>query len=226
MGLFSSDHGDVVGRKMLDVAIRRFNGVPGLAFSVDASLHEQNLRQCCDTFRRVSHLGFPDDPGPFKRLGAFACFAQAMPLFNVKNALGPDIPDILAIWLPRLVVWTLPVFAAALEVDGEARCIDDFVLPTPHFQVEFIGYLRNMFKGSEQTGQSPPDALLLERATATGLILEACAYMPINADRPNRSLYSKAATCLDAIAADELLVDDWRFNDPAFLELAVGIGVE
>ena len=226
MGLFSSNAADIEnGRKMLQYAISSFNATPGTAYGVTAALNTGNLEKCCELFLAISSIGFPADPGPFKRLGAFATLTQAYPVFEISHNLYQEVPDLAAIWQPRIAVWTLPIFAAVLEVDGEPRCIDDLVLPTPHFQVEFIAYLRNMFQGVLTTGVIPSESRLLERATATGLILEACAYAPDQSHRPDRSLYSKAATCLDAIAADALLLNDWKFNDPEFLELATGIGV-
>jgi hypothetical protein len=132
------------------------------------------------------------------------------------------------IWGARLVVWALPAIAAVLEtgIEDDGPGVGDVLLPTPHFQVEFIAYLRAMANGVSQLGFVPEDAILLERATATGLMLEACAYVPKSVPHSDASFYSKAASCLEAIAADELMLHDWKFNDPKFLDLAVGWGME
>lgn len=230
MGLFTSGSDDFAkGRALLDTAIRRFNDISGAAYSVLASVNEENLRECCRAFDRIAQLGFPPEPGPFKRLGAFAILSQAYQPFGISASVPerPLPPHADLIWPARLVVWTLPVFAASLELNDDAGpSIGDVLLPTPHFQVEFIAYLRNMANGAKETKVAPDDGLLLERSTATGLMLEACAYIPHTIPHTDTSFYSKAASCLDSIAADELLRDDWKFNDPNFLDLAVGIGLE
>lgn len=224
MGLFTQDSSDFnEGHRLLDLALRRFNDIPGLAYSIKASILPNNLQKCCEAFKRVSVLGFPNDPGPFKRLGAFSVLSQVWPPFQVDPA---DTTDTNLIWGPRLVVWFLPVMAAALEFDDDGPCIRDMLLPTPHFQVEFIAFLRNMANGSVPPAPSPDDSCLLERATATGLMLEACAYVPTKINHSDTSFYSKAAACLEAITEDPLLLDDWRFNDTEFLNLAIGMNLE
>lgn len=230
MGLFTSGLDDFAkGSALLATGLKRFNDITGQAYAIEVEIHEENLRSCCAAFDRIAKIGFPEQPGPFKRLGAFAVLAQAYAPFLVKsNQLARVLPENADIvWGARLVVWTLPVFAASLELNNDnGPSIGDVLLPTPHFQVEFIAYLRAMAHGQAELKLTVDDHLLLERSTATGLMLEACAYVPRRIAHTDTGFYSKAASCLEAIADDELLRDDWKFNDPGFLDMAVGIGLE
>lgn len=231
MGLFSSGADDAAtGLRILNVGLRRFNGSVGIAYGVEVLIDEKLLAECSAVFERITAIGFPPDPGPFKRLGAFATLAQVFRPFVIKPSIEASIlpPETEIVWGARLVVWLLPVFAGALEInhDDNGPGIGDILLPTPHFQVEFIAYLRNMANGATDLKFRPDDHLLLERATATGLMLEACAYIPKRVDHKDACFYAKAAACLEAIAQDPLLLDDWKFNDPEFLELATGLGTD
>lgn len=222
MGLFSSKQTDS-GLETFRFALKRFNDIPGSVFAVSATMDEGNLRHCVDAFDRISKLGFPNDPGPFKRLGAFALLSQIWPPFSVRGTIPTSAPTLIE-WGPRLSVWALPVFASKMEIEGVGNLIGDLTFPTPHFQVEFIGYLRNMAHGREVTRIVANDTLLLERVTATGLILEACSYASnVHAES---ALPVQASGCMEAINRDSLLAEDWQFNDQNFLKIAYGMGIE
>ena len=228
MGLFTQNGQDAqVGRDLLSYGLRRFNDICGNVYSVQAQLDESNLAKCCETFTGFSAQGFPSDPGPFKRLGGFCVLSQQWNPFNISATL-PSVAcdDFDLIWGPRLAVWMLPIMSAALVMDDSTPCIEELVLPTPHFQVEFIAYLRNMLFGSKQYGEAC-DELLFERTTSMGLLLESCAYsVPHTQRRINRRLHGSADGCMERISADPILADDWRFNDRNFLKMAGGIGLE
>jgi hypothetical protein len=228
MGLFTSDADDSKrGEEIIRVALKRFNSVSGAAYSVSAEVDSDNLEKCCAAFKRIKKLGFPDAPGPFKRLGAFAALAQAWSPFLVTpiHHTAED-PNFELIWGARLVVETLPGFAAVIELGGKTgHFIRNSLLPTPHFQVEFIAFLRAFANGSKRANKDPDDGLLLERSQAIALMLEAAAYVPAN-DPQNEQIFAKAAGCLALIADDELFLHDWKFNDPVFLDMALAWGIE
>lgn len=143
MGLFSSGGADGCNA-ILGFGLSQFNDICGAVYSVKASLNDENLKTASAAFERICTLGFPENPGPFKRLGAFAILSQIWPFFTVTHVIEgrTESPEELEIiWQPRIIVWILPIFAAALEISGQEPSISQLVLPTPHFQVEFIAYL-------------------------------------------------------------------------------------
>lgn len=227
MGLFSEDSHDLdIGEHLLSLIAKRFNSLSGYAYSVSITANRRSLENCCFAFRRITELGFPQDSGPFKRLGAFAILCQEFFPFDVTIESRPDEFDAEVIWAPRVAVWSLPIFAESLSINADRSFLHSFTLPTPHFQVEFISYLRNMVHGRNVTGLLPSDHVLLERTTATGLILEAAAYVPADLHERLKGLMTHASACLDAISQDNVLSDDCRFNDPDFLNLAIGMNLE
>jgi len=226
MSLFSQDGNNLSsGKEIITCAATEFNNRPGYAYSVEACLNEDNLEKCCTAFEAFRKLGFPSDPGPFKRLGSFAVISQIWSPFEFTPTHKSAACDQLhLVWGPRLTVWALPFLSRAIEINGDGPCIEEFSLPTPHFQVEFITYLRNIAYGN--TFGQASNELLLERSTATGLLIEACAYSGGNQCVSKQKLQERASGCLEDIQKDPLLFDDLKFNDPEFWQLAMGMGIE
>ena len=230
MGLFTNDPATnfVAGRKVVDLAIRRFNDIPGTAYNVRAELDEERLLTACETFEKFAKIGFPENPGPFKRIAGSAVLLQHEKYIRFyhdtlsNTDLGDD--EFHHLWNPRFAIWMSSIFAGVIRLDSGSN-IGQFKLPTPHFQVEFISFLRNFSKGASLVDESDKLAVLLERCTGVGFIMEASAYAS-HATEKLPCIESGTDYCMEDIRKNEKLADDLRFNDEAFLELAVGIGVD
>lgn len=230
MGLFTnSSHTDVeVGTRLLAKSVQSFNDAPGSAYSIIASLNTEALEVACGVFDRLAE-NLPESPGPFKRLAGLTILAQCHDLFLFEREVRSGLPALTAedhiVWAPRIAIWAIGDFAEAIAVNGNPEFLRAFEMPTPHFQVEFIALLRNFAYGAKSV-RCPEDALLLERISSTALILEAAAYA--TQDRQGHYINTGAAAeaCLLAVAEDPILREDVRFNDPNFLNMAVGIGLD
>src|SRR5262249_8485121 len=93
MGLFSTESADVsADASLLRPALKLFNETCGTAYSINVELNAENLKVCGDKFQEIIPQGFPSEPGPFKRLGAFCILSQIWCPFNfTKNSGTPNM---------------------------------------------------------------------------------------------------------------------------------------
>ncbi len=169
------------------------------------------------------------NPGPFKRLGAFAVLNQYAPCFQLWEARSgrPLDADALALWVPRVTLWLQPFYGSSLTVGGRRLSVD-LGCPTPHFQVDLIGYLRSVFRIlSRNPAFRGEQGILTERIIALGLIVEAAAYAVTSGMEALREFIMAAGNCLERCEAGfkEEQIVDLIFNDPKFLTDAIDIGV-
>lgn len=230
MGLFSSTdttNDEKLGKSFASYVAGYFNDycTPGTNVLIEPNL--DGLRLASKTFDEVVALGFPD-PGPFKRMAGFAVISQVYDLFEVIKD-GPEYDDdtlpVELRWLPRITIFALPYFSFLCEVGSSKDLLEAKLLPTPHSQVEFINYLRNMRYGQTELQPPPPAELLLERITITALALEGYHIASHASADDIKNLSSLAEGCLAEISTDRLLCSDMIFNDPTILD-AVGINVD
>jgi hypothetical protein len=142
MCLFTSQtHRDAeTGCRILELAARRFNDIPGSAYSVEIVSDRNAILRACETFRSIVSLGFPKNPGPFKRLAGVAVRCQHLRIASVaKNfADNADATEVLwNAWSPRFALWAVEFMAPLLKLDNGTQ-VPAFHLPTPHCQVEFF----------------------------------------------------------------------------------------
>jgi len=169
------------------------------------------------------------NPGPFKRLGAFAVLNQYAPSFRLLDARSrqPLDADALALWVPRVTLWLQPFYGSSLAVAGRRLSVD-VGCPTPHFQVDLIGYLRSVFRVLSRNPAFRSElGILTERIVTLGLIVEAAAYAVTGGMAVLKDFIMAAGNCLERCEAgfkDEQIVD-LIFNDPHFLTDAIDIGV-
>lgn len=168
-------------------------------------------------------------PGPFKRLGAFAVLNQYRPSFRLfDHASGrPLDAKELALWVPRVTLWLQPFYGSALTM-GQGRFRLPLGCPTPHFQVDLIGYLRSVYCSlADDPACKAEDDILTERIITMGLIIEAAAYAVAGGLKNLQEFVTGSGNCFercDAQFLDEQLIDIF-FNAPKFLADAVDIGV-
>lgn len=221
MGLFSKSSQSSIknGLAAIEPALDRFDLFVGRKYGVKVSVDQRALKKCCETFLKFSEMGFPEVPGPFKRLAGFAVLSLNFNAFRFKDALRIEPKQPLEIiWGPRVVVWILPALAESMSINGDKSLLRAFDMPTRHFQVEFIGMLRSMAWGKKMSGVSPDIGLLFERCVSIGLTLEAAAYASL-ADTKKQSRFTRAAReCSEAIEKNVLLLDDMIFNSRELVE--------
>jgi len=168
-------------------------------------------------------------PGPFKRLGAFAVLNQYRPSFQLRDRANnrPLDGKALALWVPRVTLWLQPFYGSGLTMN-QRRLNLQLGCPTLHFQVDLIGYLRSVY-GSLNGHPAFRDEcdILTERILTMGLIIESAAYAVTSGMRALQDFVAGSGNCFercDSRFMDEQLVD-MIFNDPAFLANATDIGV-
>jgi len=203
----------------LSKALQQFNDIAGAAYGVSCVLEEGAVESLSLLYSNIP--GLPESPGPFKQLAAFSVLSQEVKLFRFEPSVEDAQLDIR--WNARISLWCLSSIALTLRLNGDYHPIIVPVLPTPHFQAEFVNHLRSFFYGRLICEVETSVELLCERILSTALILEAASYAKNCTDQ---EFIKNAEDCLAKIAADQVLVDDIRFNDPNFLELAVGISLE
>lgn len=221
MTIFDSEH-ERDFRTLITTTTSHFNDVVGNAYGIHVSLCDNSIESLSERYREVAKLGIPDRPGPFKQLAAFAVLSQEFDLFAYEA--GPQQePDLQIAWTPRLALWSLTGLSKALSLNGTSHPLLNPVLPTAHFQAEFINHLRSFLYGRLQAKAKPSSGLLLERILSTALTLEAASYA---GDCRDSDFTNNASECLEKIAESQILADDIRFNDPTFLDIIGGIGLE
>ncbi len=204
---------------LLESSVLHFRESSGNAYGIICDVAKGSCEQLSSLYSRIG--GLPDSPGPFKQLAAFAVLTQEVRLFNF--ATRDSTEDLDVVWNPRLTLWCLSAVATTLRLNGNHHAIVVPVLPTPHFQAEFINHLRSFYNGRILCGVETSTDLLSERILATALILEASSYAK---DCSDEEFTRNAEDCLEKIAENPVLRGDIQFNDPEFLNLAIGIGLE
>ncbi|MBX3748638.1 MAG: hypothetical protein KF897_00960 [Opitutaceae bacterium] len=168
-------------------------------------------------------------PGPFKRLGAFAVLNQYGPCFRLFECASgrPLDAQALALWVPRVTLWLQSFYGSGLTMNqGQFRL--PLGCPTLHFQVDLIGYLRSVYGSlADDPACKAEDDVLTERIITMGLIIEAAAYAVAGGLKNVQGFVTGSGNCFercDARFLDEQLIDIY-FNAPKFLTDAVDIGV-
>jgi len=209
MGLFAPRASSSVaaGKKVLGRALFDFNQVIGRCYFTRIELKKAGLVECCRAFDRIAKLGFPDQPGPFKRMAGFAVLSQQFDLWDIQCTDPSDK----ILWRPRIALYSLPAIAEAIVINEHSRLLKAFDMPTRHFQVEFIGLLRGYSLGKKKS--TPSDFLLFERINAVGLILESAAYASLAKPEMHQLVRKGAKQCVSSILEDIDFQDDMIFND-------------
>ena len=216
--------------QLLAYGLAKWNAQPGAIWNIlgewDAGVwREQGSREVriFDGDRSLKQ------PGPFKRLGAFAVLNQYWPSFRLRDSRNGQLlsPEAMALWAPRLTVWLLPFYGRGLAMNGNSLSLK-VECPTPHFQADLIGHLRSLYRLLDQDpGLRDEWDLLTERILSMGLTIEAATYAATSGMAPLREFVTAPGNCFercDSAFKDELTIDI-IFNEPKFLTDATDIGV-
>lgn len=215
---------------MLQHALDKWNHQPGYLWNVHVAWSEDGWRsQKATEASLFNGNDIIEGPGPFKRLGSFAILNQYTPCFELfdaasKNPLseGPRV-----IWSARVLLWLLPHYAAALRMDGEPLRLS-VGLPTAHFQADYLGYLRSIGRrASIDPTIKDNKPLLIERILTSAMIIEGATYASTSGMEKLKDYIGTAQKCIQSLESRILheVAIDLSFNDPDFLSLGSGIGL-
>jgi len=216
--------------QLLTHGVEKWNHQPGGLWNIrcdwDAAAWRELKRREAQIFDGRRCLA---NPGPFKRLGAFVMLNQYAPSFRLSDARNgqPLDADALALWVPRVTLWLQPFYGGSLTIGDRRLCVD-LACPTPHFQVDLIGYLRSVFRVLSRNPDFRSEVgILTERIVTLGLIVEAAAYAVTGGMQALQNFVMAAGNCLERCETDfkEEQIVDLIYNDPQFLTNAVDIGV-
>ena len=212
--------------QMLAHGLDKWNAQPGELWNIraewDADAWTRHLQMEGQIFNGTRLL---NQPGPFKRIGAFAALNQYWPGFRLQHAGNgaPLSPEAMALWVPRVTLWLIPFYARSLIMAG-AKFQLQVACPTAHFQADLLCYLRSLYHVLDRHPAYKHEmGILTERILTLGLIFEAATYATTSGMEPLCSFTEGAGPCL-AAGNDELHID-LVFNEPRFLDNAVGLGL-
>ena len=212
--------------QMLYHGLDKWNAQPGALWNIraewDADAWARHLHIEGQIFNGARLL---NQPGPFKRIGAFAAFNQYWPCFRLRDALSGEVltPESMALWVPRVTLWLLPFYARSLIVAG-IRFQLQVACPTAHFQTDLLCYLRSLYRVLDlHPAYKEEMGILTERIITLGLIIEAATYATTSGMEPLRNFTEGAGPCI-AVGNEELHID-LVFNEPRYLDDAGGLGL-
>jgi hypothetical protein len=191
----------------LKLALVEWNDGPGRIWGLKAVWNDDAWNNFQGLEKELFDGAFiSDQPGPFKRLGAFCVLVQYFPFFDLQKHDGSPLDDPArseVLWLPRIAVWSLSHEASVLRLnDSPLPFTPGF--PSAHMLVDFIGYLRNL----KNSAIKNPDSilkkdLLAERAITVGIILEGATYASISPSDLLLKFTHNSAKCRTAFNGEQ-----------------------
>jgi hypothetical protein len=218
MGLLASSDGDVDLRSALvviDVVCSIWNEKGAPIYGIELRAQEAAVIGCCKKGESLFKSGvFPSQPGPFKRAAAFLILGRLYPFFVMSGANAPNNDRESQAWLARFMALTIPAVLSQtrVQVDSGWVVLKDWRgFPSPHYQLEFLAWLRWLDHCQQHEKKFQPaewSQFSMERLArmvmAVALIVEACYYTTTNESRKD-SIQSKVSGCLSNLEDDRLL---------------------
>lgn len=190
-------------RSGIEEGLALWNLFPGDLWSVKAAFDEAGFARCDKLISRAFDDGvlLPKEPGPYKRLAAYALGVQYFSPYVWPTGCAPEL------WEPRIAVWTLANLGRMVLANTNPP-LPPVRFPTLHIQIEIVAHLRSIHTSLQRRSSPVEIDTFAERVTQLGLIFEGVAYASYpNADRLAKFRPLAAACVVNGSISDPVSVD-------------------